>query len=240
MEPMPDPMPVQPPPAGALEVARLIDHTLLKPEATAAQIAGLCQEAVDHGFLAVCVNSVWAPLAVTELGGTGVRVAVTVGFPLGAASTAAKVAETAAAVAAGADEIDMVLSAGHLLAGDDGPTGADIAAVRRACPGAVLKVILETSLLGEDEVKRRACRIAVDAGADFVKTSTGFGAAGATVEDVRLMRATVGPGVGVKASGGIRTLAALRAMVAAGANRIGTSSGIAILAELRAEAAAGN
>ena len=210
------------------ELALLIDHTILKPDATQAQIRQFCSEAREHGFRSVCVNSIHVPLVTEQLRGSEVRVCAVVGFPLGAMPSAIKVAETAQAVGFGAQEIDMVIPIGTLRDGHRDAVRADIAAVRAACPGAVLKVIIETCLLSDDE-KRTACRLSVEAGADFVKTSTGFSTSGATVADVALMRAAVGPTIGVKASGGVRTLEAVQSMVAAGADRIGTSSGIAIV-----------
>lgn len=211
-------------------IAALIDHTLLRPEATAGEIRRLCQEAKEFGFASACVNPYWVPLVTAELAGSRVKVCTVAGFPLGANSTAIKVAETEAAIRAGAREIDMVLNIGELRGGNDGDVREDIAAVVEAARagGAMVKVILETSLL-DDAQKQAACEAAKQAGADFVKTSTGFGPHGATVHDVALMRRAVGPAMGVKASGGIRTLADLQAMVAAGANRIGTSSGVKIV-----------
>ncbi|MEP0773742.1 MAG: deoxyribose-phosphate aldolase [Acidobacteriota bacterium] len=222
------------------ELARLIDHTLLRPEATSADIARLCAEARQHAFFAVCVNPAWVPLAAAELAGTPVMVCTVVGFPLGAQASEVKAFETEHALGAGAREIDMVLPIGPLKGGDEEWVLGDIGRVVQACRahGAACKVILETALLTEEE-KVRACRLAAQAGADFVKTSTGFAAGGATPEDVTLMYRTVAPaGVKVKASGGIRTLDDLLRMVAAGASRIGTSSGVAILGQARQRAAA--
>jgi deoxyribose-phosphate aldolase len=212
------------------QIAALIDHTLLKPQATAADIRRLCQEARRHEFAAVCVNPYWAPLAASELTGSPVLVAIVAGFPLGANTTAVKVAEAEAAIAAGAREIDMVLNIGELCAGNLDAVRADIAAVVAAshARGAAVKVIFETALLNDDQ-KIAACTLSQQAGADFVKTSTGFSTHGATVHDVALMRRIVGPDMGVKASGGIRTLDDLEAMRAAGANRIGTSAGVHIV-----------
>ena len=209
-------------------LAPLIDHTILKADATEAQVAQFCDEALTHGFRAVCVNSVAVPFVAERLRGSDVRVCSVVGFPLGAMPSAVKAAETAAAIAAGAHEIDMVIPIGALKDGRHDAVREDIAAVRAACPGAVLKVIIECCLLTDDE-KRVACRLSAEAGADFVKTSTGFSTGGATVADVALMREAVGPGIGVKASGGVRTPEAVQAMVDAGATRIGTSSGIALV-----------
>lgn len=221
-----------------VELARAIDHTLLKPDATAGRIEALCQEAVRYGFHAVCVNSFWVPLAADLLKGTPVKVAAVVGFPLGASLTAVKAVEAREAVKAGATELDMVLNVGALKSGRHADVLQDIRAVVEAADGALVKVIIETGLLTQEE-KVVACRLAVDAGAHFVKTSTGFGPGGATVEDVALMRKTVGPHVGVKASGGIRDAKAARDMLAAGANRLGTSSGIAIVAGQAAGTAGG-
>ena len=212
------------------QVARLIDHTLLRPEATAADIRQLCAEARQYGFASVCVNPYWVPLAAHELLGTPVKVCTVIGFPLGASATDIKVAETEAAIRAGAQEVDMVLNVGELRGAGDEAVRRDIEAVAAAAHhlGAIVKVILETALL-DDAQKAAACRISKLAGADFVKTSTGFSTAGATVEDVALMRQAVGPDTGVKASGGVRTLADLEKMVAAGATRIGASSSVKIV-----------
>jgi deoxyribose-phosphate aldolase len=212
------------------EIAALIDHTLLKPQATGADIRRLCQEARRYEFATVCVNPYWVALAAAELAGSSVLVAAVAGFPLGANTPAIKAAETEAVIAAGAREVDMVLNIGELCAGNLEAVQADIAAVLAAAHtrGAIVKVILETCLLN-DEQKIAGCTVSKQAGADFVKTSTGFSTHGATVQDVALMRRAVGPGVGVKASGGVRTLADLEAMRAAGANRIGTSSGVQIV-----------
>ena len=211
-------------------LAAVIDHTLLKPEATRADIARLCAEARQYGFASVCVNPCWVPLAFAELAGSEVKVCTVVGFPLGATSTAAKIAETAVALRSGAREIDMVMNVGALRSGDLVTVEQDIAQVVRVAheAGAIVKVILETALL-DDAQKVAACTLSKRAGADFVKTSTGFGPGGATVEDVALMRRAVGPEMGVKASGGIRTLADLQSMLAAGATRIGASAGVKIV-----------
>ena len=205
-------------------IASLIDHTLLRPEATRADIVKLCGEAKQYGFATVCINPYWVPLAASELTGTAVKVCTVAGFPLGATSTEAKVAEAAAALRAGAREVDMVINVGALRSGDLDTVKMDIQAVTRVChdAGAIVKVILETALL-DDGQKTTACGLAQAAGADFVKTSTGFGPAGATVQDIVLMRHAVGPRMGVKAAGGIRTLDDFRAMVAAGASRVGAS-----------------
>ncbi len=211
-------------------VARLIDHTILKPEATRDEVRKVCAEALKYGFASVCVNGYWVPLVAEELRGSEVKVCTVVGFPLGATSTASKVAETLGAIKDGAREIDMVINIGALRSGEEATVEADIKAVVAAshAHGAIVKVILETALLDDDQ-KTLACRLSQRAGADFVKTSTGFSKAGATVADVALMRRVVGPSMGVKASGGVRTLADLRAMVAAGATRVGASASVAIV-----------
>jgi deoxyribose-phosphate aldolase len=209
-------------------LARLIDHTILAADASAPAVLRFCVQARQHGFFSVCVNPAFVALVSEALRGSEVRACSVVGFPLGAAKSAVKAFEAEQAVRDGADEIDMVLAIGRLKDGDLAYVRDDIAVVRRACAGRVLKVIIETCLLNEAE-KRLACVLACEAGAEFVKTSTGFGAAGASVADVALMRTAVGPMIGVKASGGIRTRAAAEAMVAAGATRIGTSSGLAII-----------
>ena len=215
------------------ELAKYIDHTNLKPEATREDIAALCAEAKEYGFASVCVNPCHAAYAARLLEGTDVAVCCVVGFPLGACTTTVKAYEAADAVRNGATEIDMVLNVGWAREGRWSEIQAEIAAVAAMLRGrARLKVILETCLL-TDEQKVEACRAAVRAGAGFVKTSTGFSKAGATVEDVRLMRETVGPDVGVKAAGGIRTCADAVAMIEAGATRIGASAGIAILSEAK-------
>lgn len=214
----------------AAAMAKAIDHTLLKPDATHAALAVLCDEALEHGFKAVCVNSVHVACMAGRLQGSPVAVCSVVGFPLGAMHTQAKVREAEIAAGEGAVELDMVLNIGALKSGDASAAEADIAAVRQAAgPETILKVIVETCLLTEEE-KIRACEVAKSAGADFVKTSTGFAGGGATTADVALMRRTVGPGMGVKASGGVKDWATAVAMLAAGATRIGTSSGVAILA----------
>ena len=210
-----------------MKLTSIIDHTLLAADATSAQIARLCQEAREYSFASVCVNSCRVAQARTLLEGCPVKVCTVVGFPLGAMSTRAKADETRSAVEDGADEIDMVINVGYVKDGDWDGVLDDIMAVREACKGRVLKVILETCLLTDDEIVR-ACRTAVRAGADFVKTSTGFSKGGATVHAVSLMRSTVGADVGVKASGGIRDAESARAMVEAGASRLGCSAGVAI------------
>lgn len=206
----------------------MVDHTILKPDATRAEVARLCEEAIAHGFASVCVNAVHAGFVAGRLKGSSVRTCVVVGFPLGASGAAAKADEALRAIADGADEIDMVIDVGALLEGDLDRFRADIAAVRQATAGKVLKVIIETCLLN-DAQKETACRISRELGADFVKTSTGFSSGGATVEDIALMRRVVGPDMGVKASGGVRTAETAWAMVEAGATRIGASASIAIV-----------
>jgi deoxyribose-phosphate aldolase len=220
------------------EVARLVDHTLLKPEATPAQVAQLCDEARRYGFASVCINPVYVRLATEKLEGSGVAVCTVVGFPLGATTTSIKVKEARQAMADGATEIDMVIHIGALKAGDYDAVQEDIAAVAAACHagGALLKVIIEAVLLSDEE-KVIACRLAQAAGADFVKTSTGFAGGGATVEDVRLMRQTVGPQMGIKAAGGVRSYADAMAMVEAGATRIGASAGVEIVEQVPLEQA---
>lgn len=210
-------------------LAKYIDHTLLKPESTEKDILRLCLEAKKYRFKAVCVNPYYVPTAAKALEGTDVQVATVVGFPLGSTSTFAKVCETKEAILNGATEIDMVLNIGALKSKKELDLYHDIKSVVKAASGkALVKVILETGLL-TDEEKQLACRIAKEAGADFVKTSTGFGSGGATVEDVRLLRETVGETMGVKASGGIRDAKTALAMIEAGANRIGTSAGVNIV-----------
>jgi deoxyribose-phosphate aldolase len=211
-------------------VARLIDHTLVRPESTRDDILRICREARQYGFASVCVNPYWVALAVSELTGFPVKVCTVAGFPLGATSTEGKMAEVAAALRLGAREIDMVLNVGALRSGDVDAVKQDIQAVAEVCheASAIVKVILEAALL-DDHQKAVACALARMAGADFVKTSTGFGPAGATTHDVALMRQVVGPDMGVKAAGGIRTLVDFRQMVAAGANRIGASASVAIV-----------
>ena len=212
------------------QLASYVDHTLLKPEASREQIAALCAEAKQYGFASVCTNPVWTSFVREQLAGSDVLTCAVAGFPLGASATEVKAFEAATAVAAGADEIDMVIDIAAARAGERERVEADVRAVVEAAHrgGARVKAIIETCLL-TDEQKVLACEAAVAAGADFVKTSTGFSTAGATVEDVRLMRATVGPGIGVKASGGIRTREDALAMIEAGASRIGASSSPALL-----------
>ncbi|WP_141502166.1 deoxyribose-phosphate aldolase [Paenibacillus luteus] len=211
------------------EVAAMIDHTILKADATKEEVLQICREAKQYQFATVCVNAGWVAVAADELKGSGVGITTVVGFPLGATTTASKAAEAKFAIADGATEVDMVLNIGLLKSGDLEGVQRDVAGVAEAVKGqAVLKVILETGLL-TDEEKVAACKICVKAGADFVKTSTGFGKGGATVEDIALMRRTVGPDLGVKASGGVRDRETALQMISAGATRIGASSGIAIV-----------
>jgi deoxyribose-phosphate aldolase len=211
-------------------IAGLVDHTALKPETTRADIVKLCGEARRYGFASVCVNPYWVPLVRHELADSPVKVCTVVGFPLGATTTEAKVAESASALRAGAGEIDMVLNVGALRSGDHEAVKLDIEAVVNVAheAGAIVKVILETALL-DDQQKAVACTLAKLAGADFVKTSTGFGPGGATAHDVALMRKVVGPEMGVKAAGGIRTWEDFQAMTAAGATRIGASASVKIV-----------
>lgn len=210
------------------QYANLIDHTLLKPEVTESQIKQLCEEAKTYSFASVCVNPTWVKYCAEQLSQTDVKVCTVIGFPLGASTSAVKAFETKDAIANGAGEIDMVINIGALKDGQYDAVRADIAAVVEAANGTLVKVIIETCLLTDVE-KVKACELAVQAGADFVKTSTGFSTGGATVEDVALMRETVGPSIGVKASGGVRSLEDLKKMIAAGATRIGASSGVAIM-----------
>lgn len=259
----PTPLPLRPPdPANMASSSRLdafmaspasfIDHTILKPVATERDVKQLCVEARRHDFATVCVNTRWVELCAKELDGAKTVPIAVVGFPLGACATAAKVrscasmmdearltmpsqvAETKIAVSLGAKEIDMVISVGDLLAGDAETAEADIKAVVDAAAPIPVKVIIETCLLPSDDTKKLACGLSVRAGAAFVKTSTGFSTGGATVEDIRLMRGVVGPSVGVKASGGVRTFEDARRMVEAGASRIGASSSVAIIEQWQA------
>jgi deoxyribose-phosphate aldolase len=221
------------------EIARLIDHTLLKPEATRAQIEALCREAREHGFATVCVNPCWVPLCAELLRGSETRVCTVVGFPLGATLPEVKALEAARVVDEGACEVDMVMAIGALKSGDYRWVERDVAGVVEASHrgGAIVKVIIETALLTDDE-KVKACVIVRAAGADFVKTSTGFASGGATAEDVALMRRVVGPDIGVKAAGGVKDLQSARAMIQAGADRIGASVGVKIVQESRGDAVA--
>lgn len=211
------------------ELAALIDHTLLKPESTSAMVERLCKEAIEHNFCSVCILPTFVTFASELLKDSDVLVCTVIGFPLGANESAIKAIETGIAIDQGADEIDMVINIGLIKSSAWDRVEADIAAVIGAARGHTVKVILETCLLSEEE-KIQACKTCVEAGANFVKTSTGFSTSGATVEDVRLMRDIVGPDIGVKASGGIRDYQTASDMVMAGANRLGTSSGLIIVA----------
>ncbi|GAB4528931.1 MAG: deoxyribose-phosphate aldolase [Anaerolineales bacterium] len=216
------------------EIPAWIDHTLLKPQATAGDIRILCAEARQSGFASVCVNPAWVPLASGELLGAAVKVCTVIGFPLGATFPAVKTFEAQSAIQAGATEIDMVINVGALKSADYETVWQDLTGVVQLAReyGALVKVILETALLTQEE-KITACLLSKGAGADFVKTSTGFGPGGATAEDIALMRRVVGPKMGVKASGGVRTWRDMQAMVRAGATRIGASAGMSILEEAR-------
>ena len=213
-------------------IAALIDHTLLTPEARRMDVERLCEEALRNRFATVCVNPVFCSLVVKLLSASKIKTCTVIGFPLGANLPTIKLRESQLALDDGAQELDMVLHIGGLKAGDDAEVGRDIEAIVHECHRrrAICKVILETSLLTDDE-KKRASRIARDAGADFLKTSTGFSTGGATIADILLMRAVAGSKIGIKASGGIRTLDDLLSMVAAGATRIGASSGVKIMEE---------
>ena len=212
-----------------MELAKHIDHTLLRTDAQRADVAKLVEEAKAYHFASVCVSPIWVSSVSEALRDTGVKTCTVIGFPQGATPSAVKAFETKQAIADGADEVDMVIAVGKLKDGDDAYVKSDIEAVVRAARGkALTKVIIETCLL-TDEEKRRACLLAKEAGADFVKTSTGFAAGGATAADVRLMRESVGESMGVKAAGGIRSRADAEAMLAAGATRLGTSSGVKIV-----------
>lgn len=211
------------------DLAKYIDHTQLKPDTTKEKITQIIKEAKEYEFASVCVNPHWVSYCSQELKNTKVKVCTVIGFPLGATSTETKVFETEQAIKDGATEVDMVINVGELKSGNPDFVKADIKAVVDAADGkALTKVIIETSLLTEEE-KVEACLLAKDAGADYVKTSTGFSGGGATIEDIRLMRETVGPEMGVKASGGVRDLETTRQMIEAGATRIGASAGIDIV-----------
>jgi deoxyribose-phosphate aldolase len=216
------------------DILSLIDHTLLKPQATSEDIRNLCREALEYGFATVCVNPVFVPLAAEILSGSRVKTCTVAGFPLGATLSAQKAHEAQSSIAAGAAEIDMVANIGAIKEGNHRLSGDDIRAVVEACRagGALLKVTIETALLTDMETVL-ACLLAREAGAGFVKTSTGFASGGATAADVSLMRRTVGDAMGVKAAGGIRTLHDVKTMIRAGATRIGTSSGVQIAREIR-------
>lgn len=211
-----------------MDIRRMIDHTMLKPEAGKEVIVRYCNEAKEQHFASVCVNSIYVPTVAKELAGTDVKTCCVVGFPLGAMLPEAKAFEAAAAVKAGADEVDMVIAIGALKDGDDEFVLNDIKGVVEASNGAIVKVIIETCLL-TDEEKVRACELSVKAGAHFVKTSTGFSTGGATVEDIALMRKTVGSNALVKASGGIRTPEFAAQLVEAGADRIGAGNGMILI-----------
>ena len=215
---------------GTGNIASFIDHTLLKPEAGEADVLKVCAEAAEYAFKSVCVNPIWVKTVKKALKDSGVLTCAVVGFPLGATPTDVKTFEARGAVLDGADEVDMVINIAAARAEDKGALVEDIASVAEAVHAgdAILKVIIETALLNDNQ-KVLACEAAAEAGADFVKTSTGFNGGGATAEDIALMRRTVGPDLGVKASGGVRSLADAQAMIAAGATRIGASSGIAIV-----------
>ena len=211
-----------------MNLAKYIDHTLLKPQASEAEIAKLCQEAKQYGFFSVCVNPYWVSFCKEQLKGSDVKVCTVIGFPLGATPSEVKVFEAKKALADGAGELDMVVNIGAIKSGDWDTVLTDIQAVRNAGDNFTLKVIIETSVL-TDEEKVKVCQLAEKAGADFVKTSTGFTGGGATTADVALMRKTVSEKVQVKASGGVRTREDFDAMVAAGATRIGASAGVKII-----------
>ncbi|MBS4872043.1 MAG: deoxyribose-phosphate aldolase [Peptoniphilus sp. oral taxon 375] len=209
-------------------INRMIDHTLLKAESSQDQIKQLCQEAKDHDFFSVCVQPTWISLCKEELAGSGVKIATVIGFPLGANTTETKVFEAKDAIEKGADEIDMVINIGALKSGQDQLLEDEIRAIKEAIGDHILKVIIETCLLTEDE-KIRACQLTLKAGGDYVKTSTGFSTGGAKLEDVKLMKDQVKDQAKVKASGGIRDFATAQKMVEAGADRLGVSAGIAIV-----------
>ena len=211
-----------------MKLSKYIDHTLLQADATKEQIVELCKEAKEYDFASVCVNPSWIDVAKEELQGSDVKVCVVIGFPLGAMTKDAKVFEARDAIEKGADEVDMVIHIGKLKDGDDAYVTSEIKAIKEAVGDHVLKVIIETCLLSDEE-KVRACLDAKQAGADFVKTSTGFSTSGATVEDVALMKKTVGEGVSVKSAGGVRTKEDMMAMIDAGADRIGTSRGVSLM-----------
>ncbi len=214
--------------------AQMIDHTLLKADATKDQIKKLCEEAKEYGFASVCVNPTWVKYCSEQLANTNVKVCTVIGFPLGATTSAVKAFETKNAIENGAQEVDMVINIGALKNGDDQTVLEDIEAVVEASSGHLVKVIIETCLLTTEE-KIKACELAKKASAQFVKTSTGFSTGGATPEDIQLMRKTVGTDMGVKASGGIRSLADLEIMIESGASRIGASSGVQIMNGLQSD-----
>ncbi|EDL63030.1 deoxyribose-phosphate aldolase [Bacillus sp. SG-1] len=216
-------------------IAKMIDHTLLKADSTKDQVTTICEEAKEYNFASVCVNPGWVKYSAELLQGTDVKVCTVIGFPLGATTSETKAFETKDAIEKGATEVDMVINIGALKDGNDDLVKKDIQAVTEAAKGkALTKVIIETSLL-TDEEKERACRLAVEAGTDYVKTSTGFSTGGATIEDIKLMRKTVGPDIGVKASGGVRSVEDAQNMIEAGATRIGASSGVQIVQGLTSD-----
>jgi deoxyribose-phosphate aldolase len=210
------------------QLAGYIDHTILSPQATPGEVEKICREAIEFGFCSVCVNPINIPQVASLLKGSAVLTCSVIGFPLGAIPTSLKCEEARWVVSEGAQEVDMVIPVGQLKAGDADYVRSDIAAVKKACGDAKLKVIIETCLLSDEE-KKLACKLSKEAGADFVKTSTGFMGGGATAEDVALMRAEVGPDMGVKASGGVRTRDDALRMIDAGASRLGASASIAII-----------
>lgn len=212
-------------------IAKMIDHTNLKPDATTKDIEKLCEEAKKYSFASVCINPSYVPLSKNLLEDTDIKVCTVVGFPLGANTPKIKFFETTDAVRNGADEIDMVISIGTLKSGLDDEVKSDIAGVVAASEGKIVKVIIETGLLNEDE-KLRACKASKEAGANFVKTSTGFGVSGATTEDIKILKDNISSNMSIKASGGIRDLKTALDMIDAGATRIGTSSGVQIMEEL--------
>lgn len=211
-----------------MKVAKFIDHTLLRPDATSEEIERICGEGIGYGFASVCINPAWVPLAASLLKDSEVKVCTVVGFPLGASTAKSKAFEAEEAVSNGAEELDMVINIGALKSGNTALVKEEIEGVLKS--GALLKVIIETGLLSQEE-KMKACLLAKEAGAHFVKTCTGFGPGRATEEDVRLMRKIVGEKLGVKASGGIRNLATFKSLLKAGATRVGTSTGIQIIKE---------
>ncbi len=221
------------------QMARLIDHTWLKPEATGADMRKLCAEALEYHFWSVCVHGSRVALAASLLEASDVKVAAVIGFPLGASDGDVKRFEAETAIDLGAQELDVVINIGRLKDGDDRAILRELRDIVEAAEGVPVKVIIETCLLTDDE-KRRACSLVIESGAQFVKTSTGFGSGGATLDDVRLLRSLVGPGFGVKASGGIRDAQTALAMVEAGASRLGTSAGVAILKGIPAAIGNGN
>lgn len=215
------------------ELAAYFDHTLLRPNVVGTEIDTLCSEAAEFGFRTVCVNPIWVPQAVARLEDSAVEVCSVIGFPLGQHTQDIKAREASAAVAAGAREIDMVIRLDALLSGDHQTVRDDITAVVEASYPALVKVILETCYL-TDDLKRQACKLSVEAGAAFVKTSTGFGSGGASIDDIRLMRTEVGPHFGVKASGGIRSCTDALALIEAGASRLGASASVSIVQDMAA------